>query len=191
MMDMEDYRFNRGRVLMDGKEVSIFELSKSEIVNLRFDRLLKEIKSVEDGPTKGFSSIGLTIDGYNDVTEELYEIDKVRRFFSRLVKRVPHFLFYMNPFTHMPMQIIGSLSDFIKVAHGEVEPPSAVLMRDGNLDNVGEHTAEFRLPADIGYVMIDTIQDHAKKVGFDDKENELPVLLKMIEHSIPLENHRD
>lgn len=187
---MEGYQFNRGRVVMDGKDVSIFQLSIGEVVNLRFDRLLKEMKSVDDGPTKGFSSIGMTIDGYNDVTEELYEIDKVRRYFSRLVKKVPHLLYYMNPLTRMPMQIIGSLSDFVKVAHGEVIAPSVVLKRDGNLDNVGEHTAEFRLPADIGYMMIDAIQDHAKKVGFEDADKELPVLLKLIERAIPMEDRR-
>lgn len=187
----QGYRFNRGRMVMDGKDVSIFQLSKSEVVNLNFDRLLKEIQSVDHGPTKGFSSIALTIDGYNDVTDELYEIDKVRRFFSRLVKKIPHLLYYMHPYTRMPIQIIGSLSDYAKVAHGEVLPPSVVLKRDGHLDNVGEHTAEFHLPADIGYTMIDAIRNHAEKVGFEDKDKELPVVLKFIEMNILKEHRRE
>lgn len=187
---MEGYSFERGRIVLEGKDVSIFQLSKQEVVNLQFDRLLKEIQSVESGPTKGFSSIALTIDGYNDEVEELYEIQHVRRFFNRLIKKVPHFLYYVNPFTRMPTQVIGALSDFTKVAHGVLEPPSVVLKRDGHLDNVGEHTVQFNLPADIGYKMYDSIVAHATKVEFEDKDQELPILLNLIFYSIPEENRR-
>ncbi|RHW36001.1 hypothetical protein D1B31_18100 [Neobacillus notoginsengisoli] len=187
---LDGYSFHKGRIVSDGKDVSIFQLNKQEVTSLQFDRLLKEIKSVENNSTKGFSSIALTIDGYNDVVEELYELPHVRRYFNRLIKKLPHFLYYVNPFTRMPPQIIGALSDYTKVAFGVLETPAAVLKRDGNLDNVGKHSVSFSLPPDIGYKMIDAIVAHADKVEFKDKDNELPILLRLIEQSIPKKDHR-
>ncbi|WP_187294081.1 hypothetical protein [Bacillus cereus] len=66
----QGYKFSSGRMVIDGKDISMFQLQRSEIVNLQFDRLIQEIKKVEDSPTQGFSSIALTIDGYNETVEE-------------------------------------------------------------------------------------------------------------------------
>ncbi len=187
----QGYTFSQGRIVTDGVEVSLFQLSKAEIINLQFDRLLQKLKEVESGPTQGFSSIGLTIDGYNDTVEELYEIQHIRRFFYRLIKKVPHFLYYMNPVTRMPHQIIGSLSDFHQFRKTENSlTPLEVLKRDGNLDEVGEHEVLFLLPSDIGYKMIDAIEGHIEKIDFKDTTKEIPVILQMIEYSIPEKDRR-
>ncbi|MDR5021380.1 hypothetical protein FOL75_04755 [Bacillus thuringiensis] len=187
----QGYKFSSGRMVIDGRDISMFQLQKSEIVNLQFDRLIQEIKKVEDSPTQGFSSIALTIDGYNETVEELYEIQHVRRFFSRLVKKLPHILYYINPSTGMPHQIITALSDFHQFRAEEVSlPPLEILKRDGHLENVGKHQVILLLPSEIGYKMLDAIQSHVEKANYQDKQKELPVLLKMIEYSIPEKDRR-
>lgn len=173
------YEFNKGRIVIEGQNILILEISKQEVVNLQFEKLLNGIKEVEKGPTMGFSSILFSIKGYDDDPRELYEIDKIRRFFSRLVKKVPHFLYYVNPMNQMPGQIIGALAFyFIKVETEENK-------------KLNRHSAEFHLESELGYQMIDSIEQHIEKNGFEDTDNELPIALKLIEWSIPKEERRE
>lgn len=173
------YQFNKGRIVIEGKDILILEISKEEVVNLQFNKLLEGIKEVEEGPTKGFSSILFSIKGYDEDSRELYEIDKVRRFYNRLVKKIPHFLYYVNPMNQMPGQIIGALAfDIIKVETEENKKEN-------------RHSAEFFLESSLGYCMIDSIEQHIEKNGFEDTDNELPIVLKLIEWSIPKDERRE
>lgn len=173
------YQFNKGRIVIDGKEILILEVSKEEVVNLQFDRLFNGIKEVDKGPTKGFSSILFSIKGYDEDPRELYEIEKVRRFYARLVKKVPHFLYYVSPINQMPGQIIGALAyDIIKVETEENKKEN-------------RHSSEFFLESSLGYQMQDSIELHVEKKGFEDTENELSIVLKLIEWSIPKADRRE
>ena len=172
------YQFNKGRIVIEGQEVLILEVSKEEVVNLQFDKLLNGIKEVEEGLTMGFASILFSIKGYDDDPRELYEIDKVRRFYTRLIKKVPHFLYYVNPMNQMPFQIIGALAFDITKVETEVNKKDQ------------RHSATFYLESVLGYHMIDSIEQHVKNSEFVDTENQLPVLLKLIEWSIPKSERR-
>ncbi|MGX1195750.1 hypothetical protein [Metabacillus sp. SLBN-84] len=176
--------FSRG-LFVDpaGRKIQMIQLGKQEIINLQFDRVLEAIKMADetDHSWRGFGTLMLFIQGYDDVTDELYEIPKVRRFFARLYKKVPHMMYYLNPVNGMNSQFLIGLSDFTKVAVGEQRSPQQVINEDGNLDDVGHHHAAIELPEEIGFAMIKAVKNHALKRGFSDLEDEMPPLVRMIQ----------
>ncbi|WP_052947809.1 hypothetical protein [Aneurinibacillus tyrosinisolvens] len=168
----QEWQFNRGRIMMEGTDILLFQLQKAEVIHNKFDRLLKELAEMDKREDKGFSSIMLSIDGWNDVPEELYEISQVRRFMGKLIRKVPHLLFYLSPGNQMPHQILASLSDVEKFSSGPVSIPEYYK---------GQHHALIQLPQVMADMMLNAIQTHAAKVDFEDKEGQLPVIYKIIE----------
>lgn len=169
---MDDkFKFVRGSIVDQYKEIEIIQLEKDEIEKFSFSRLLKEIKNLDKREDKGFSSLMLAINGYDDIPKEIYEIEDTREYLQRLIHRIPFLLFYISPINEMPMQIITSLSDFKKFYSG---PLSTEAYKKGN------HQVEVNLSTKYKNMMTQAIERHVRKIGFADKNKELPILYKYI-----------
>jgi hypothetical protein len=97
----------------DEKILGFYYIEKSEIVNLQFDRFIKFIKDLEQGDDFGYDSLVLSVSGYDDTLEELYEINHVRRWFRRLICKLPHLFYFIH-------DLRGSRGTFLACL-GEVE----------------------------------------------------------------------
>ncbi|MFS0557489.1 hypothetical protein [Brevibacillus sp. 179-C9.3 HS] len=169
---MDNMRFHRGKMVVDDHEILIFQLEKGEVTHQKFERLLSFIADLDKRQDKGFGSLMLAIDGWDHVPEELYEIPQVRKFMVKLIRMIPHLLFYLNPVNQMPYQLLASLSDVQKFYHGPVTMPEYIQ---------GQHDALIKLPREMATLMLNAIKQHAETVQFDDKDGELPVIYGLIE----------
>lgn len=170
-------------VFGDGK-IMFLLLKQEEIIHLQFERLLQVIDELDHRPDGGFSDLMLFIEGYDDAVEELYEIDKVRRYMNRFIRKVPHFLFYINPENGMREQILTSLSDFNKIAVGKLESPNAVLERGGDLKELGKHLISINMERAVAQELIDSTKNHAEKISCIDIKEGVSELLNFIENCV-------
>lgn len=141
---------------------------------------------------KGFASINLAIAGYDDVPDPIYEIMEIRAFYHRLYKKVPYFLFYVSPINKIPYYILCCLADIdVKARSGAWKSPIQLAKETGSMEAIGETTVEVRLDGEIGYSIIEAIQAHAEKIGFVDDHVELPIMYKIIEGMIKVEEREN
>lgn len=180
-------QFQQGKIVTENSEISILEMNKGEVVTSNFNRLFQTIKENEQNPKmrKGFSSIGLFIQGWDDVPDPIYEIMEIRRFYMKLYRKIPHFLFYVSPLGNIPHYILACLADIeVKARHGNFASPIELTRKQGHIKDVGSTTIEIQLPGEIGYHIIDSIKEHAERIQFEDEHEELPVIYKFIEQTI-------
>jgi len=180
-------KFNRGKIVVGDEEITLLEMNKGEVITSNFSRLVKAMKENEKNPKmrKGFSSIGLFIQGWEDVPEPIYEIMEIRRFYMKLYRKMPYFLYYIAPIMELPPYILACLSDIeVKARHGKFVSPLELMKNEGHTRNIGATTIAVGLPGEIGYGMIHAIENHAKTLQFQDEGEELPIIYKLIESAI-------
>ena len=102
-------------MISEGKKPMMFyHIPKEEIINKDFsgiDQLLNTVQLVGKGAKK---SLIITCDGYDDVTDELYEIEEVREFVDGLFNRYPHILYYINSQFEADRWLISSYADEVQ-----------------------------------------------------------------------------
>lgn len=183
--------FHRGKIVIGEDEISMLEMNKGEVMSSNFERLFKMMKENDKDRRKGFSSIHIGISGWDDTPEPIYEIMPIRRFYMKLFRKMPHFLFYISPMRQIPKYIIACLSDIeVLERSGKFKAPLDLIKEEGSTKNIGSTVIEVKLKGEIGYKMIAAINDHAEKVGFVDKNRELIEVYKMIEGSIRSEERK-
>lgn len=109
------------QMIAEGKKPMMFyHISKDEILSqdLRgVDKMMKTVQSVGKGAKQ---SLVITVDGYDDVPDELYEIKEVREFVEKLFRKYPHLLYYISNFGGAEQWIVTSLADeVLSVTTGE------------------------------------------------------------------------
>lgn len=183
-------QFHRGKIVVGDEEIALVEMNKGEVITCNFNRLFKTMKENEKSPRmrKGFASIGLFIQGWEDVPEPIYEITEIRRFYMKLYRKMPHFMYYIAPIGNLPQYILACIGDIeVKARHGNFVSPLELMKNEGHTRNIGATTISVSLPGEIGYTMIESIEKHAKELQFQDEDNELPIIYKLIENTIKKE----
>ncbi len=168
---LSDYKFHKGKITIGNQVIEVIQIEKDEIESLSFKKVLKLIKKLDKKSNKGFGGMMLAINGYDDIPEELYEIDETRKYLQKLVKKIPHILFYLSPINRMPTQVITALSDFEKYYRG---PLSIEAYKKG------EHTVKVMLSQENKDLMTNSIKRHVEKVKFEDKYEDLSNIYKFI-----------
>ncbi len=117
------------------KPIMFYHISKEEILdkNLRgIDNLMSTVQLVGKGAK---NSLFLTCSGYDDVTDELYEIKEVREFVSAMFDKYPHILYYINSQFEGDHWLLCSIADELEaVTFGEKYTGNQLFEKFG-LDN--------------------------------------------------------
>lgn len=102
------------------KSVYFYNVDKEEeLFKMNFKGLDMFFASLDLLGSKGIGNAMVLIDGYNDVTTELYEIPQVRKFVKELFKRYPHVLNYINFDLEGHTYLLASLLDVETAYKGE------------------------------------------------------------------------
>lgn len=96
------------------KNLVMFQIEKQEIENLdvsRIHQLIEQINIINKGNPS--QSAVLVFHGYNDILDEIYEIENIRKWVSQLFKEFPYILYYINSESEMKSAdlLIACLSD--------------------------------------------------------------------------------
>lgn len=96
-----------------GERVMMFyHISKEEVLNKDFRGIAKLINTLKTVGKGAKRSLMLTCNGYDDVTDELYEIKEVREFVQAMFDKYPYLLYYITDFTgEADVWLLNSLAD--------------------------------------------------------------------------------
>nr|WP_315484131.1 hypothetical protein [uncultured Undibacterium sp.] len=84
-------------------------ISHEDILDLNIAPTLDELNGLIESPSEArewFENVDIVIDGYNETTEELFEIMDVRNFIQKLDEAFPFWLFFLSK-RHLGLQCIS------------------------------------------------------------------------------------
>ncbi|GGM23485.1 hypothetical protein GCM10011351_06590 [Paraliobacillus quinghaiensis] len=150
------------------KKISLsIDLTKEDIHSTNINLIVDSINQMEanQSSNKWFASIELHI-FEEDEPDSNQNMTKMKLYFTELVKKLPYFLFYINPTGDSHLKIITYLADDLK-SNSKEEP---------------------RLSGKIGYKMIEAIEDHVNRIGFESEHEGLLEIYQLISDSIKEED---
>lgn len=91
----------------------MFEIHKEDIDSDNFARLDKFFKSVNEIGVTLRQGCGISVSGYDDISDELHEIEPVRKYVAKMFRRYPHLLYFINRDFEYDHWILASFADEI------------------------------------------------------------------------------
>lgn len=77
----------------------MLQIPQEDVFNKDLSKVEEFIKNIKHTRKGGYNSLFLTIDGYNHVKEELFEIKEVREWYVELFKKHPYIMYILNDFS--------------------------------------------------------------------------------------------
>jgi hypothetical protein len=107
-------------VMTGNKKLFFYSVDKDEeLFKMNFEGIDTFFKTLDSQGKNGIGNAIILVDGYNDVTTELYEIPQVRKFVAELFKRYPHVLNYVNFDLEGHVWLLSSWLDMTAVYAGK------------------------------------------------------------------------
>lgn len=102
------------------KTMLFYHIPKSEVINKDLNNLKALINNMSQVGKGVKKSLVITCDGYDDVTDELYEIQEVREFVEHLFTKIPYLLYYVTDMFEGDIWLLCSLADEVtSVSQGQ------------------------------------------------------------------------
>lgn len=110
---MSDFKYNEiMKAINNGqKPLVMFPIERDEIEEMKFKRLDDLFKTLNRVGKHLRGSCGITVSGYDDVTDELFEIEDVRKFVAKMFRRYPYMLYYMSRELEVDRWMLSSWAD--------------------------------------------------------------------------------
>jgi hypothetical protein len=144
-----------------------FQVSRVEAEKLKYDRVQKLVKALGKREDKGFASLVLTFDGYNDIPDEIYEIEDIRRWVHGLFLKYPYFLYFINAQAEGYSTILPCISDLKDVIKTEEHYlPDNELLRLGinPFTDLPKVKAVVKMPRSMGIKIITGLEAYGRKI---------------------------
>ena len=125
-----------------------YAIEKKEVVNKNFIGINKLIKSMEMMGKESRQSINLTFSDYDDVADEIFEIDEIRKFVKVLLQKHPNIFYYLSQnLTNCLQNIILCYADFETFFVGEKKPINQYPIEDIINNNLPEQQVVIQVPS--------------------------------------------
>ncbi|KJD43982.1 hypothetical protein [Paenibacillus terrae] len=161
---------------MDKKLLIQFEVKKSEIIHKQTERMMGCIRTLSQMESKGYNSLLLYIDGYNDIPDELYEIPEVRIWMKKLFRIVPHFLYYIFQEEEDSYgRLLACITDVESAYQGEWLPTSSY-----NIRNVPRYTYKVNIKNEDYFRLEKAMRNHILESGNLDHFKSLDLFNKVL-----------
>ena len=170
-----NYKYNEIiKAIANGQKPFLFyPIERDEIESKSFKRLDDFFKTVTRVGKPLRHSCGITVSGYDDVKEELFEIEDLRKYVDKMFHRYPYLLYYINIDMGYYEWIISSWAD-----------QSIAVRGDQHIMNAYESSARYgskppQFPIQTSFdglkfnKMLNTIRAHGVKIGDIEGANEV------------------
>jgi hypothetical protein len=121
---------------------------------------------------------GLSVSGYDDTSEELFEIKEVRKFVEKLFKRNPYLMYYMDTRVGYDEWLLSSWADEVVAIRGNEHLGRNVFEI---WEEYGANPPQFQVKCTFKnekFVnMLDGLRKHGKKIGDSEGANEIAAKL--------------
>lgn len=163
------------KALNSGREVFILmPIEREEIENRDVSRVEDFLKTCAKIGKPIRQKCGLSVSGYDDIPDELFEIEDVRKFVEKLFRRNPHLLYYMDVTIGYDEWLISSWADRVTAIRGDEHLGRNVYQV---LEEYGTNPPQFEVHCAFNnekFVnMLDALRKHGAKIGDKEGANEI------------------
>jgi hypothetical protein len=96
---------------MINPNIYFYHASKEEVKSQNIKGVTKFLFTLNKLKSDAFQSACITVGGYDDVADELYEIKEVVEWVKKWVGKFPHALYFLNPEIEAHVYVLGCLGD--------------------------------------------------------------------------------
>lgn len=142
-----------------------FAITNRETQKLDFTRLSKLLKTLEKRPDKGFGTLVLTFDGYDDIPDEIYEIKAIRDWVHQLFIKFPYILYFIDETAEGFSVLLPCLGDVEAVHSSERHSPEEFIRRGINpLTDVPKVNVVIKLNNSMNIKIISGLKHYGKRI---------------------------
>jgi hypothetical protein len=99
--------------------IMYYLVTKEEVENKVYKRIMETLKFLEKLPNGGYQSLVMGFSGYDDIPDEIYEIMPIREWVEGLFSRCPHLLYFINPENNWRSVMLLPICDVHAIYFGE------------------------------------------------------------------------
>lgn len=146
------------------KPMFFYHISKEEVLNKDLRNINKLMSTVAKVGKGAKHSLVITCNGYDDVTDELYQIQEVREYVQLMFQRHPHILYYIANQFEADHWLLCSIADEVSsVVHGRLYTGNELMEKFGlNSDKVPKVHAHLTFTGGRLEEMLRAIIKHSK-----------------------------
>jgi hypothetical protein len=124
--------------------------------------------SLKEKLSKGdpFQKIAITISGYDNTADELWEIPEVRVWANRLINKIPYLFYYIeNEFYQTQQTLMLCMNDYEAVFAGEKKSPDEYGKEGVRYDQLPQSTIKIHVHRKSMHEMFSEVRKHAKTLN--------------------------
>lgn len=155
-MDKKSYieRFKMGKTYF-------YHVSREEVEQRNFEGIDLFIISLEMLRKKSFEKAAISFSGYEDVSEDIWEIDDIRYFVKRTVEKYPHIFYFLDN--------VFEAKDIIMYCYANIDLINKENdTKKENVDDVFNQpqvTLHLNFTSEQQQIIVDGLRDWAKRFG--------------------------
>lgn len=96
-----------------------FGIPKKDVINLRFNNIAEFMKTINKMGKEARQRVVITFDGYDHVSDEVYEIMEIRKWTQRFFEKYPYILYYTNFTLDTHQTLLTCIADIEAFYEGE------------------------------------------------------------------------
>jgi hypothetical protein len=110
---MSNYKYNEimKSINRGEKPLVMFPIHRHEVESMEIKRVDDFFKTITRVGAPLRSSCGITISGYDHITDELFEIEAVQKYVDKLFRRYPYLLYYMSQEMEIDSWMLSAWAD--------------------------------------------------------------------------------
>ena len=106
---------NVNEISIENIELLVHSISKEEIKTQNIKRINKCIEKLRETISKSYSKLMIVFDGYNNDSREVYEIEEIRKYVSKLFNENEDLFYFLTNIGQNNKILLICMSDFHKI----------------------------------------------------------------------------
>ena len=157
-----------GAINLGNKRFFFYSVDKDkELFKMNFEGLDLFFKTLDSQGRKGIGHAMVLIDGYNDVTTELFEVPQVRKYVKEMFNRYPHLLNYIDFDLEGHHWLLASWLDMLAVHGGKKMTFEEHIKKFGPHMPMPRFNIRLDMPKEKLNSTISTMRAHGRKIRAD------------------------
>ncbi|MEC2463862.1 hypothetical protein P9X10_02945 [Bacillus cereus] len=164
----------------------LIHVQREEVEGAIYSRIMRHIRTLDKRENRGYASLVITFNGYDDIPDSVFEIMDIRKYVKGLFSRVPHLLFYMADMPEVRENMLLCISDFEKLGSSEHIPYEQLLeLALEDYDKIPKEQIVVTLPSEKKRQLAETLRKYGNKVK---KQNEAQEVINWLNNTF---NHNN
>lgn len=154
-----------------------FSVTRKEVESKDFRRITGIFAIMTLAKREAKRKMLLTFSGYDDMKEEIFEIQEIREYVKQLFYKYPHMFYFISMLENNDKLILACLSDVTSVVMGEKKSLNDIFF-DGEMEKRASIGMDIKPPFGVKTPIINKTMEYGLSVG--ESKEDMNVMIKQI-----------